>query len=607
GILENAEVVFGPGSVIYGSDALGGVMDFHTRRPRLNTNGGTDISGHSWLRYATANLEKSGHLDFNLGFDRVAFLSSITFSEYGDLRAGNIRNPFYPDWGKRFEYVERRDGEDVVVVNDNPNVQKFTGYNQLNLLQKVRYTPDALTNLEYSLHYSTTSDVPRYDRLAEYSSGQPKYAEWKYGPQTWMMHALSLSMSAPTPLYDNLRVVAAYQNVDEDRIDRRFASTLERHREEDVAVASVNIDAWKQLDDTDVHRLFYGVEGTYNDVQSAAYGLDIDTGARSIVSTRYPDGGSDLTTLAAYLTWRWHLHEAWTLNTGARYSHVLLNATFADKTFFDFPFDELEINTGAINGALGLVFRPQHDLAFNLNLSSGFRAPNVDDAGKVFDSSPGSVVVPNPELAPEYAYNAELGIEKTIASTVHVNTVGWYTLLTDAIVRGDYRFNGQDSIMYDGTPSRVQANINAGEGRIYGASLGVLADISTAFSISSSISWTHGWNITDDAPLGHIPPVFGHTRFIFRGDRLRAELGLRYNAWKHIEDYAPGGEDNDAEATIQGTPSWYTLNIRTSYQLSDYLQLNAAVENILDTHYRPFASGVSAPGRNLILALRTTF
>jgi hemoglobin/transferrin/lactoferrin receptor protein len=486
-------------------------------------------------------------------------------------------------------------------------VQRFTGYHQLNLLQKVRYAPDALTNLEYSLHYSTTSDIPRYDRLAEYSDDNLKYAEWKYGPQTWMMNSVSLSFSAPTPLYDNLRAVAAYQTVDEDRIDRRFGSTGERHREEDVQIASLNVDSWKQVDGADRHRLFYGVEGTRNNVQSAGFRLNFDSGVRAPESTRYPDGGSDLTTLAAYLTWRWHLSDAWSLNAGTRYSHILLHAAFADKTFFDFPFDELEINTGALNGSLGLVFRPVSDLAFNLNLSSGFRAPNVDDAAKVFDSSPGSVMVPNPELAPEYAYNAEFGIEKTFASAVHINLVGWYTQLTDAIVRRDFRFNGTDSIMYDGTLSRVQANVNAGEGRIFGASAGILAELSTAFSISSSLSWTEGWNITDDVPLAHIPPVFGQTRFIFRRDRFRTEFSLRYNGWKHIEDYALGGEDNETEATSDGTPAWITLNLRSSYQMSDYLQLNISLENLLDQHYRPFASGVSAPGRNLIIALRTTF
>ena len=607
GVLENAEVVFGPGSVIYGSDALGGVMDFHTRRPRLSIDGSTNVSGHSWVRFSSANMEKSGHVDLNLGFDRIGLLTSVTFSDYDDLRAGNIRNPFYEDWGKRFEYVERVDGQDVVVENDNPNVQKGSAYSQYNILQKIRYTPDALTNIEYGLHYSSSSDIPRYDRLVAYRDGRLRYGEWKYGPQTWMMHTLSTDLSSPTPLYDHLRVVAAYQTVDEDRIDRSFGSANERHREEDVAVASVNVDASMQLDAADEHRLFYGAEAVTNDVQSTGYIIDLEQGGRTPTSTRYPDGGSTMSTFAAYLTWRWHLAEQWSLNSGVRYSHVLLDASFVDKTFYDFPFDDLSINTGALNGSLGLVFRPRPDFAVNMNLSSGFRAPNVDDAGKVFDSSPGSVIVPNPDLSPEYAYNAELGIEKTFASSVHVHLVGWYTLLTDALVRRAYTFNGQDSIMYDGVLSQVQANVNAGEASITGASASFLADINDAFSLSSSVTWTTGRDISEDAPLAHIPPVFGDTRLVYRRDRFRGEFLLRYNGWKRIEDYSPSGEDNEEEATEYGTPAWLTLNLRASYQLSDILQLNAGIENLLDEHYRPFSSGISAAGRNLVLALRATF
>ncbi|MBN1446956.1 MAG: TonB-dependent receptor, partial [Bacteroidetes bacterium] len=404
-----------------------------------------------------------------------------------------------------------------------------------------------------------------------------------------------------------LRIVGAVQTVDEDRISRRFGRTDERHQEEDVRIYSVNADAYKVLDGFDRHRLFYGFEAVLNDVQSTAYNLDITSAARSPEATRYPDGGSTMQTVAAYLSWRWHFHDSWSLNTGLRYSHILLDAAFEDKTFYDFPFDELAINTGALNGAIGFVYRPADDLAFNLNLSSGFRAPNVDDAGKVFDSSPGSVIVPNPDLSSEFAYNVDIGIEKTVGSSLHINLTGWYTHLTDAIVRRDYRFNGQDSILYDGVLSQVQANVNAGEGRIYGASAGLLADVTPEFSISSSLTWTQGWDLSDDVPLAHIPPMFGQTRFIYRRDRFRGELFLRYNGWKHIEDYSPGGEDNETEATVYGTPAWVTLNLRSSYQLTDMFQLTAALENILDEHYRPFSSGVSAPGRNFIFALRATF
>ncbi|MCB2204889.1 TonB-dependent receptor [bacterium] len=605
--LEDAEVLFGPGSVIYGSDALGGVMDFHTLSPRLGASDESEITGHSFVRYAMANLEKTGHVDFNLGFSRFASVTSLTFNDYGDMRSGNIHNPFYSDWGKRFEYVQRISDEDIIVQNDNPNVQKFTGYSQVNMLQKLRYSPDALTSFTYGFHYSNSSDIPRYDRLSEYRNGSLRFAEWKYGPQTWMLHSLTAELNSATALYDQLRIVGAWQQFDEDRIDRSFGSADERHREEDVSVASINIDANLKFDRDDSHQLFYGAEAVYNDAASQGYIVDIETGAQRATSSRYPDGGSTMSTFAAYATWRWRFAQAWTLSSGMRYSRVLLTSKFVSKEFYDFPFDELVVNTGALNGSLGLVFHPEPDLTINANLSSGFRAPNVDDVGKVFDSTPGSVVVPNPDLSPEYAWNAELGIEQALASNVHLHVVGWYTLLTDAVVRRDFRFNGQDSIMYDGVLSQVRANVNAAEAHIYGSSISLYADITAAFSLKSSLTWTYGRDLSEDVPLAGIAPVFGETRLLFRDNRFRAAFSLRYNGWKHITEYSPTGEDNQEDATVHGTPAWMTLNVQTSYQLSELFQINAAVENILDEHYRPFSSGVSAAGRNLVLALRASF
>ena len=58
------------------------------------------------------------------------------------------------------------------------------------------------------------------------------------------------------------------------------------------------------------------------------------------------------------------------------------------------------------------------------------------------------------------------------------------------------------------------------------------------------------------------------------------------------------------DASKDGSPRWYTLNLRTSYMINKKLVLAAALENISDVHYRPYSSGISAPGRNLIISLQ---
>lgn len=130
--VENSEVIFGPGSVTYGSDALGGVMDFHTLRVKLTADNVIELSGNSLLRYSSANNEKTGHLDFNLGTPKLGLLTSITYSDFGDLEMGSKGFDEYT----RPEYVTKINGIDSVVANPNPNKQIQSGYNQINFLQK---------------------------------------------------------------------------------------------------------------------------------------------------------------------------------------------------------------------------------------------------------------------------------------------------------------------------------------------------------------------------------------------------------------------------------------------------------------------------------------
>ncbi|NJM25504.1 MAG: TonB-dependent receptor plug domain-containing protein, partial [Bacteroidia bacterium] len=138
-VIESSEVIFGPGSVIYGSDAIGGVMDFHTFSPHVKQPGNNMFSGNGFTRFSSANKEKTTHVDFNVGLDRWAFLTSVTYSDFGDLRMGSHG----PDAYLRRDYIENENGADVVKINSDPEVQVPSGYSQLNLMQKVRFQPSA--------------------------------------------------------------------------------------------------------------------------------------------------------------------------------------------------------------------------------------------------------------------------------------------------------------------------------------------------------------------------------------------------------------------------------------------------------------------------------
>jgi hemoglobin/transferrin/lactoferrin receptor protein len=245
-----------------------------------------------------------------------------------------------------------------------------------------------------------------------------------------------------------------------------------------------------------------------------------------------------------------------------------------------------------------------------MNVATGFRAPNLDDVAKVFDSSPGNVVVPNPDLKPEYAYSIDAGAQKEFGEVVVVEVSGFYTYLRDAMVRRDFTYKGQDSIWYDGELSQVQAIVNAGSANIYGLSGMLLLNLGEYFKIRSSISWVRGED-DDGYALRHVSPLFGNTTLVFNKGAFTTEMYANYNGAIPYSRLAPSERDKAyLYAADQDdnpyAPSWWTLNFKASYRIIEELTLDLGIENIFDKRYRPYSSGITAPGRNFIIAVRAS-
>ncbi|PVY42958.1 TonB-dependent receptor plug domain-containing protein [Pontibacter virosus] len=603
---QRTEVLFGPGSVMYGSDAIGGVMNFYTLSPKYATDATQVVKGNAVVRWSSANNEKTGHLDLSYGLKKWAFLTSATFSDYGDLRMGSRG----PDDYLRREYVRTQNGHDEVIANPDQERQVDTGYDQLNLMQKIRYRASDNWELQYGFHYSATSNVPRYDRLTLYRNGTLRSAEWYYGPQVWAMQHLQATHRANNKLFDQLSIGLAHQLFEESRHNRDLGKAARYNRHEKVNAYSANLDFEKALGQR--HHLFYGLETVINKVHSTGTDQNVNTGAVAPGPSRYPDG-ADWSSHAAFLTYRFKAGEKLTVLTGARYNHILLNANF-DNSFYDLPFTSADINTGAVTGSAGMVFSPVLSWQLSSNLSTGFRSPNVDDIGKIFDSAPGLVVVPNPDLKPEYAYNADLGAAKTFGEVLKLDATAFYTYLQDALVRRDYTLGGESSIEYEGERSQVQAIQNAAFARVWGVQAGMELKLPAGFGLAARYNVQHGREELDngtEAPLRHAAPAFGTARLTYTRLRLKADLYTVYNGAIRYNQLAP--EERD-KAYLYATdrngnpysPAWANLNLKALYQLTQHLSLSAGIENITDQRYRPYSSGIAAAGRNVVLSVRAT-
>ncbi len=606
-ILDRVEILYGPSSTMYGSDALGGVVNMFTKNPTLNPSSQWKTNGNVVYRYANGQNENRTHVDVNIANNKWAYLTSFTNSSFGDLRQGNNRSSAYPNFGKRLFYVTNENGVDVVNSNTNSvNIQKTTGYTQTDLLQKVLFKPNDNTEHLLNIQLSNSSNINRYDRLTETASnGTPTYAEWYYGPQVRNMVGYKLSKTNLSGYFQEMTINANYQHLEESRISRKFKSSNKDFRLEKVDIVGVNADFLHKDKNGEVH---FGVESYYDIVNSTAYRNNISTQVKSAITTRYSDGPTNMAYQALYVQHTKNLNSNWVLNDGLRFNLVQLNAQFKDTSLMHFPFTEAKQSNAAITGNVGLAYNADNGYRVAFGLSSGFRAPNIDDLTKVFDTKTGYVVVPNKDLKPEYTYNAEINISKNTAAYSWGTSV-FYTWFKNALVADKFTWNGQSQIVYQGMLSNVYATQNKAKANVYGFNVNGRLRVMNNTDLSASYTYTKGTynDGLKDMPLDHIPPSYGRIGLKHGTAKLNAELFSVFNGWKHIADYNLNGEDNEIYATKDGMPSWVTLNFSSNYAPAKNLSVGFQIENITDLNYRYFASGISAVGRNYILSCKYSF
>jgi len=604
--LDRVEVNYGPSSTMYGSDALGGVINLFTKAPQLHNSKKWKTNGNMIYRYASGQNENRQHIDFNIANHKWAFVSSFTNSRFGDLRQGNKRLAAYPDFGKRLFYVSTENGVDVIKDNRaNVNIQKNTEYDQIDFLQKILYKPSANTEHLLNFQLSNSSNINRYDRLSESSKGVPVFAEWYYGPQLRNMISYKLNKTQLKGYFQELTINANYQHLEESRITRRFQSNNKDTRLEKVDIFGLVADFLHTDKNGEIH---IGVESYYNIVQSTANRTNTSSLAKTPIPTRYSDGPTNMAYQAVYVQQTKYLHPKWVLNDGLRLNFVQLNAQFKDTALMHLPFTEAKQNNTALTGNIGIAYNGDKGIRSTFGISSGFRAPNVDDLTKVFDTRTGYVLVPNKNLKPEYTYNAEWTISKS-SSLYSIGASVFYTLFNNALVVDKFTWNGKSAILYQGVLSDVYATQNKAKANLYGFNVNGRLRIMQGTELNATYTYTKG-NYIDQSkrmPLDHIPPAYGRFGLKHNNKVWNAEFFSVFNSWKRIADYNLNGEDNEIYATKDGMPSWMTLNFNAQFIPTQDLTIGFGVENITDLNYRHFASGISAVGRNYLLSCKVNF
>jgi len=619
--LEQVEIIFGPSSSEYSSDGLGGVIHLHTKRPKF-TDSPIFKQNYS-TRFATANKGLSQHYDLSYTSKGFSIFSSVSTSDFDDLKMGAVRKHGYENWGKVYHYMDNGKQKE----NPNPNIQKHTGYSQKDFLQKAIFRLSDKLLFTGNFQFSNSSNVPRFDKMNDYKSisynqetetteyEDLKYATWNYGPQKRSFYSMQFDYSANSLLLDSAQLIFGYQDVFETRLVQKIDSDESIDQHENVDIYSINANFRK-------NKLHYGLEFYNNQVLSKAF-KTIDNISNPYDQTRYPNGGSSMSSWAAYITYAKKVSEKLKLNAGIRFTENKLSGKYIQVRMptITLPYDSIDNKYNAFTGNFSAAYFPNESWKIAAIVSSGFHAPNLDDVSKVFYKG-SNVTIPNFNLRPEYANTAEINITKNINNRILINANAYYTAISDAIMRVEADSIHKVGVIIDPEEgfTSIKTNQNTGKAEIYGATASLSMRIASNYTLETDYTYIKGRNKDTDLPFTHIPPSFGKTAIYADFDHWRASFYALYNGSKPMDEYdLISGTDNEEESPIlwtnleesdtwvieyQGTPAWYTLNMSFMYRFSESFTLQLAAENILDHHYKTFASGLSAPGRNFILTLR---
>ncbi len=623
-VLESTEVIFGPSSVLYGSDALGGTINMSTKHLYFSNNPKTETSFFS--RYASAYNGISSHQSFLYESKNFSVFNAFSLKDYGDVKMGERRGHGYNNWGLMHFYVNEN-GD--VVMNENPNIQKNTGFQQLDIINKMLFKLNDQWRMTSNIQYSTSSNVPRFDKLNDLSddvcelcgNNLPKYLYWYYGPQKRFFSSLSFLGFENRSFFDQSEFILAYQKITESRNQQKVDEDSITKRKEVVDVFSLNLNFKKD-------NFSYGIESIYNLVSSKT-----NTQQFSIGSTRYPADGSSTFSSAVYLNYLKDLNKKILFEAGLRNTFSYLNADFSDsipRQSMGLEKSTISANWNNLSGNAKMTYYPADSWKISAVISKGFHAPNIDDMAKVFVKGD-NITVPNINLSPEVVYSEEIFISKESKLGVFYFN-GFLTQIKNAILKDSAQVNLNASIIgapellvsevaYEGDSYYIFANQNTKRTDILGCTFGFDSELIENVNFKGDVNFTKGLNRQNDSPVPHIPPVFGKLSIQKRGPKLSCFLDFQYSLNKDAEDFDFAGVDNLDETPYEiinpnsnseiinyyGLPSWSTLNFSLSYTFSKKTNLQFSINNLLDEHYKSFGSGISAPGRNFITTFRINY
>jgi outer membrane receptor protein involved in Fe transport len=548
GGVERIEVVRGAPASLYGSDAVGGVVQVLSRVPSFDAPGSR---GSAYLAYDTADLGKIIRGSFETGNEKLAGLISAEYLDTGNRRTGT--------------------GQRIVP----------SAYDAKGARIAVSATPDDSNSWFFDLQFARQPSTPRVDELVPgFGQTEPSSEEFLFSPNdrlfAHLRHSRKDWLWSADWAFD-----AGWQQIVDDRVTRNFGSQIRQHEQNSSDLFGLTLSAAK---DTNHGSWIVGVDYYHDSVDSQRIEEDIVSGQTQTVQPRFPDG-STVDHIAVYGNVLQHLGNRHSLSGGLRFSSIDTDLSVSSTAQDDISAD------------IGWIFDATDRTQLIANVGYGFRAPNVFDLGTLGERPGNRFNIPNPTLDSERITQLDVGVRHHAEDwnfdltlfTLH------YTDRIASVLTGAVTMDGRDVVQNQNVSS---ADIRGVEGRLYMA-------LTPSLKLDLIVNYLRGEQTETDGtenPADRIPPFNGRLSLHYQANR--SLLIEPYIQFADSQDRLSPRDVQDVRINPAGTPGWVTANIAATWQSGERWQATARVENILDKRYRLHGSGLDATGWNLLLSLQ---
>lgn len=548
--LERVDAVRGPMSVLYGGDAMGGVVQFITRAPRFYGDS-LQARGKVGMQTSTADSSFSAHVEGEMGTDDWVVHAGLVWQDIGQLRTGG---------GERLPFTDFR------AYGANAKLEMGLSDSDTFVIQA---------------QYMEQPETARYDGLVPgFGQTQPDFSELLFKPQARQFVQVRWRREAPTALYDSFELQAGMQKIVDDRTTRDFDAPFRELELNSSSLVGASGQFNKALGGH--HDITFGFELYHDRVDSSRDRIDLDTGTQSTRPARFPDG-STMQWIGAYVADDWSVSKRINLNGGLRYTRYETELT---PTINDIG---VTLEPDAVAGNVGLVFKATDHLRLVANVGRGFRAPNVFDLG-TFGARGNRFNVPNTELEPERVTTFDLGM-KWGGERVQGELMAFHSRYEDKITQV---LTGE----VDASGRLIVQSQNATRLELRGVEGGVFVEVAGG-TLHATATWVRGDETFegDTYPADRIPPLFGKVAMRW-AMRESADLEATID-WAGSQERLSPRDEIDPRINPEGTAGWAILTLRAGWRPSTRLRIGFGVENVFDRRYREHGSGFDASGRGL--------